>query len=121
MNDQDDAMIERIKHREVLRETQRRFYVEFLPKIVGKKFYSLRTYGYAEYEIIGDRSAWKSSRDTECRLFHYENGRLVFTGNQVHSGRTLCIAVKRLGGYEGEPKSEPLETILARFLNDTDQ
>jgi hypothetical protein len=95
--------------------SERTFYGEFLPTIIGGQFESPRGYGHAKYEIIGDHSAWKKERDAQKVYFHYEGGKPVFTGNQVYFQKTFCIAIKRLGGYDGPPSGESLEDILSGF------
>ena len=104
-----------IRSRLAWETTQRRFYGEFLPTIIGREFSAPRSYGHAKYRILGGHGAWKEETETQKVYFHYEGGEVVLTGNQVHFQKTLCVAVKRLGGYDGSPKGDSLQAILSGF------
>ena len=60
-----------------------------------------RNYGHAEYKILGGSEEWRKHRDAQKLFFHFDDaGNPVCTGNAV-TQKTLCIVIKRLGGYNG--------------------
>ena len=72
-------------------------------ELTGKRFDLARGYGHSQYEILGDHSVWKTTRDATKIYFHFDNGHLVIDGSQVFRN-TICLAIKKLGGFSGPPE-----------------
>lgn len=109
--------LEHLQKKKDYEQMQLKFYVEFLPTIVGRRFDEPRDYGHATYEIIGDHNDWKKAMDAAKIYFHYdEYGKVVLDGNQIHHLKTLCVAVKRLGGLDGPSKNKSVKETLEEFV-----
>ncbi len=69
----------------------------FLDLFIGEEFDLPRGYGHAHYEVVVDWHQQGASR----LYFRLENEHPVITDARADS---FCIAVRRLGGYDGPPK-----------------
>jgi len=87
-----------------------------------KEFQAPRSYGHAEYRIIGGHSEWKQVRDASKIYFFFRLDKTFnFLGNQIkydENGipvRTVCLSVVRLGGYSGTSRLPTLQKLIESF------
>jgi hypothetical protein len=79
---------------------------ELAEKMSGLTFHAQRQYGYAEYEIIGNKWRWKSK--TNAQKYPFKSGPF-----------TIVFSVIRLGGYDGSPDPEKeLGFIVEKAIKD---
>lgn len=87
--------------------------------LVSEIYASKRGYGHARYEILGGHGEWKNTRDAQKVYFYFRpDGTFAFLGNEIRYTEngvpveTICISVKRLGGYNGPPSRPSLGEVI---------
>lgn len=106
--------LKRIKRQRDIDKFRQKFYADFLPTITGRVYDTPRSYGHARFEIVGHPNLWRSTQDSQKVYFHYENNVPVLDTNALYD-TSLCIVVKRLGGFDGPGQNPGLIQILSAF------
>ena len=98
--------------KKIVEELKMKFYLEFLPGLVGRKFHAPRGYGHAEYIIHGGPETWRQGRDRHKAFITFANGKAEITRYDPDG---VAIVIERLGGYNGSCSLPTLQETLDEF------
>jgi len=102
-----------------MEQLKNKFYFEFVPGLVGRKFHAPRGYGHAEYVIHGGPETWRLGRDRHKAFITLAGDRPELCN---HGGNdVVAIVTERLGGYNGSCILPTLQDILKEFQYDEAQ
>lgn len=90
-----------------------KFYLEFVPELIGRRFHMPRGYGHAGYVIHGGPETWRLGRDRHKALISLAGDHPELCN---HGGNdVVAIVIERLGGYNGPCTLPTLQEVIAEF------
>lgn len=83
-----------------MRNTQDEIFRRMQEELKGKVFQLPRSYGHADYKVLGGHEEWHEVRDA-IKFYGFLNDRGQWEFSYSPDG--FCLAAIRMGGYDGHP------------------